>query len=155
MADPIVFPSTTANYSLPLLFAGQAQKEPFINHAFSLVDALIQTAVLDSLDTPPSSAADGESYRVLANASGEWSGRDDNIAIRVGGAWEFISPANGMTLFDRNAEVELRFNGGWQSAAEPAAPTGGSTIDSEARAVIESLIEALRTAGLFQSSGPT
>lgn len=132
---------------------GQAQKEPFINHAFSLIDALIQTGVIDSLDTPPGDPVDGASFRVLANASGEWSGRDDDIAIWIGEAWEFIPPAKGMTVFDQMAEVELRFNRGWQSAAEPAAPTGGSTIDTEARAAIESLIEALRTAGVFEGAG--
>ncbi|MEP0392307.1 MAG: DUF2793 domain-containing protein [Erythrobacter sp.] len=149
MADPIVFPSTTTRYSLPLLFAGQAQKEPFINQAFSLVDALMCRVIADSLDTPPSNPMDGESYRILDNAVGGWNGRDGSIAIWIGGGWEFIPPEHGMAIFDQTAGLNLVYNEGWQAAIEPAAPSGGSTIDAESRAAIESLIEELRTVGIF------
>jgi len=151
MADPIVFPSATTNLSLPLLFAGQAQKEPFINHALSLVDSLLPGVVVDSLSSPPSSSSEGASYRILGNASGEWNGHDDDIAIWIGQAWEFHSPSNGMAIFDQTAHNQLRFSGGWQTATEPAMPAGGTTIDTEARETIVALIEALKAAGIFSN----
>lgn len=151
MANPITFPSATARFSLPLLFAGQAQKEPFINHAFSLVDALLQNVIVDSLDTPPENPEDGASYRILGNAGNAWFSHDDKLAIWIGEAWEFISPTNGMTIFDQTAGIQLRYNGSWQAAAEPAIPSGGTTIDAEARAALGSLIEALRSAGIFEN----
>lgn len=152
MANPIAFPSTTARLSLPLLFVGQAQKEPFINHAFSLVDALLAGQVGDSLETPPSDPTEGSSYRILENATGEWTGHDHEIALRIGGAWEFVSPSDGMMTFDQTAGVRLLFAGGWQAAAEPSTPSGGATIDLEARSAISALIEALRAAGIFRNS---
>lgn len=152
MADPIFFPSVTSNLSLPLLIPGQAQKEPFINHALSVVDALFGGVVVDSLNAPPASPQDGSAYRVLENPTGEWSSRDDNIALWIAGAWEFIAPNDGATTFDQTARVQLRFENGWQEASEPAVPDGGVTIDTEARVAISALIEALRTAGVFADS---
>jgi len=149
MASPIAFPSTTTRLSLPLLFAGQAQKEPFINHAFSAIDALLTGVVDNSLVSPPSSASEGACYRILENATGEWLGHDDEIAIFIGGAWAFVAPHNGLTIFDKNARTSLYFAESWVSATEPSAPTGGSVIDSEARAALAALIEALKTAGIF------
>ncbi|KEO87748.1 hypothetical protein EH31_06225 [Erythrobacter longus] len=89
-------------------------------------------------------------YRVLENATNEWLNHDEEIAIWLGEAWEFISPANGMMIFDQMAGMQLRYYGNWQAAVEPAAPSGGTTIDTEARATIDSLIEALRNAGIFE-----
>lgn len=149
MANPIAFPSTTAHISLPLLFSGQAQKEPFINHAFSTIDALLTGVVDDSLTTPPASPVEGSRYRVLANGTDEWQGHDDEIAIHVGGAWEFVPPHEGMSLFDTTARTSFFFASGWHAAIEPSLPTGGSVIDSEARAALSLLIEALQTAGIF------
>lgn len=152
MANPIAFPSTTTHLTLPLLFVGQAQKEPFINHAFSAIDALLTGVIDDSLATPPSDASEGSRYRILDNAVGEWLGHDGEIAIQIGGAWEYIVPQEGMSIFDSAARKSLFFASEWLDANEPPAPTGGSVVDSEAREVLELLIDALKTAGVFARS---
>jgi Protein of unknown function (DUF2793) len=152
MANPIVFPSVTPNLSLPLLFLGQAQKEPFINQAMSVIDALLMGVIEGSLATPPSSPDDGSSFRILSGANGDWTGHDGELAIRVGGSWNFISPSDGSTVFDRNARVQLRYDSGWVTATTPAQPTGGTTIDAEARSAISDILDALRTAGILPDS---
>ena len=152
MTTPISFPSTSSNFSLPLLFAGQAQKEFSLNQSLSIIDALLLQSVDASASVPPAGPADGAKYRVQAGASGDWSGHDDDIAIQIGGAWHFVAPKNGMNLFDREAENTLHYNSGWKSAAEPTAPSGGATVDSEARAAIVELIEALRNLGVFPAT---
>ena len=149
MASPIAFPSMTTHINLPLLFAGQAQKEPFINHAFSAIDALLAGVVDDSLATAPADPIEGSRYRILANATGEWAGHDAEIAIRIGGAWTFITPHQGMSVFDATARTTYFFASDWVAASEPQAPTGGSVVDSEARATLSLLIDALKTAGIF------
>lgn len=151
MPEPIVFPSTTSHLSLPLLFAGQAQKEPFINQALSVIDALMFGTVNDSLSVPPIEPPAGSSFRILANATAEWSGHDDEIALWIGNAWEFVPPREGATIFDQTAAIRLRFAGAWETATEPTEPTGGTTVDVEARATIAALIGALRTAGIFEN----
>ena len=149
MSVPISFPSTTANYSLPLLFTGQAQKEFSLNQSLSIIDAMLTPTVSASLSTPPTNAAEGECFRVAAPTDGEWLAHDNDIAIRLGGAWQFVQPQDGLTVFDRLDGAFWHFNSGWKSASEPAAPTGGSVIDSEVRAALSELIQALRNLGVF------
>lgn len=104
--------------------------------------------VTSSLAIPPSDPPEGHSYRILAGANNEWAGHDDEIALWIGGAWEFVTPSIGLSVFDQAEGIQLRYDGSWQSAIEPSTPTGGSTIDTEARAAISELIDALRAAHL-------
>lgn len=149
MSVPISFPSTTPNFQLPLLFAGQAQKEFFFNQAISLVDALGSNCVVSSAHTPPAAPIDGECYRVSAPGENDWFGHDDEIAVRIGGTWHFVTPYVGMAVFDRAADTLIHYKAGWNAAVEPLAPSGGTTVDLEARAALSELIEALRNLGVF------
>lgn len=149
MTNPLTFASTTPNVGLPLLIAGQAQKEFFVNQGLAVLDALQPGAVQASLPQPPTLPDEGDCYRVTAPALLGWAGCEDHLAIRIGGSWHFIPPQDGMTLFDRAADTRLFFQSGWQNAQAPAIPSGGAVIDVEARAAIAQLIEALREGGLL------
>ena len=149
MVDPIVFPSTTPKYSLPLLFAGQAQKEFSINQALTLIDTMLMPCVSASLTSPPASANDGECFRVSASASGDWTGHEDEIAVRIGDAWQFVQPVIGMTVFDQADATYWHYNTTWRNASEPTVPTDGSVVDIEARMALTELIQALRNLGIF------
>lgn len=149
MAVPINFPSTTTHFSLPLLFAGQAQKEFFVNQSLSLIDAVLRNGFDDSITTPPTESAEGASYRVISTATESWEGHEDEIAIQLGGVWHFLIPQEGMTMFDRQAGSFMHYNSEWQSAIEPTNPAGGANIDAEARQMLSELVEALRMVGIF------
>lgn len=149
MTQPIAFPANTPAIGLPLLFAGQSQKEFFVNQAFSILDAVSLSAVIDSIDQPPTEAGDGDCYRVGSSAAGPWSGYADHLAVFVGGTWHFIPPAEGMLLFDRTAGQWLCFRSGWQAPGAPALAEGGSVVDIEARATLTQLLESLRIMGLI------
>jgi len=153
MTQPISFPSTTARLSLPLLFPGQAQKEFSLNHALAMLDALVTLSVDTALHSPPSDAVEGNCYRVLSPATGDWAGRDDTLAIHIGGAWEHVDPVPGMRIHDRAADQLYIFRSAWDAASEPALPQGGDVIDAEARQVLTDVIEALRAIGVFPNSG--
>lgn len=149
MTQPITFTSQTPRFALPLLFAGQAQKEFFFNEAQSIIDAMLHLAVEGVSQTPPSAPENGECWIIDASAQGDWAGHDNSLAIRLADAWKFVSPRSGMSAFDKVTGQRLFFDSTWQAASEPAAPQGGATIDSEARGAITALVEAVRQLGGF------
>lgn len=149
MPEPITYPSTTPILGLPLLFAGQAQKEFFVNQALSIVDGLILQTVIASASTPPAMVAEGECYRVTQSATGAWLGREDDLAIRIGGTWHFVTPADGTTVFDRSVQHRFVFRDGWKSYSLPTTVAGGTTIDAEARTMLVQLIGALGQLGIL------
>lgn len=152
MTDPISFASVTPRFALPLLFAGQSQKEFYVNEAHALADALLHAACEGEASDPPPSPVDGEAWLVGNGATGEWAGEDGKLAARQSGNWLFAAPLDGMRLFDRSTGQMLLYNGGWQRPAAPVEPSGGAVIDSEARSAIAGLIAALVDAGIFPAS---
>ena len=152
MPDPIAFDSTSPRFSLPMLFAGQAQKEAFVNEAHALTDALLHCAIEGEAAAPPATPVDGTNWLVAASPIGAWAGQAGKIACRQAGNWLFVVPRDGMTLLNRTNGQQRRFFAGWLSPAAPAAPSGGSTVDTEARAAIAALVAALRAAGIFPQS---
>lgn len=146
MPDPL-FDSRTPRLDMPLLFAGQAQKEGFVNETTARIDALLHGAIEAEIATPPVLPIDGQCWLVGASPTGDWSGHVGKIAARQAGNWLFFSARDGMKLLNRATGQEIRYKAGWQIAARPAAPAGGTTIDSEARSAIAAILASLTTAG--------
>lgn len=149
MADPIVFDSTSPRFALPLLYAGQAQKEAFVNEALSLADALLHCSIEGESSVPPTSPGDGMNWLIAADATGDWEGREGMLACRQSGNWLYIPPRDGMRVFDIFAGQERIYFGSWKKAVPLLEPTGGTTVDVEARAVLSNLIAAMRAVGIF------
>ena len=148
MTDPLTFTSATPRHALPTLFAGQAQKEFSVNEALARLDALTHPCVEGESSTPPSSPSPGEAWLVAEGGSGAWSAHDGKLACFTGGSWIFSAPTPGMQVFDRQAGVRAVYDGEWHRSAAVGAPSGGATVDSEARAAIAGLIDALVIAGI-------
>lgn len=152
MTDPIIFASTSPRFGLPLLFSAQAAKEAFVNEAFAISDALLHCSVEGEATTPPAIPVDGENWLVAPDATGEWAGHDGTLACRQAGNWLFVSPRDGLRIFDRSVAQEQLFSGSWRKASAPVEPLGGMTVDAEARAAITNLVAALRVLGIFPSA---
>ena len=148
MTDPI-FETSSPRFSLPLLFAGQAQKEGHVNEALARLDALLHLVLEGQLATPPASPQDGQCWLVGSSATGAWSGKAGQIACFCSGNWLFAAPRDGMIALDRQAGQLVRFAGGWHQASRPAVPSGGTTVDSQARSAIAEVVTALTSAGIL------
>ncbi|MGQ0660215.1 DUF2793 domain-containing protein [Sphingosinicella sp.] len=161
--------STTTRFALPLIAPGQAQKEAYHNEALTLIDAALHACVEDRpLTDPPTAPAAGESWLVAGGAIGDWADRDDSLATWTGGGWRFAVPVSGMTAWNKAAGNWLHWSGaawvgGWPVAAllidgdqvvgarqpDVPSPSGGTTIDAEARTAIDLLIVTLKAHGLI------
>lgn len=162
----------TPRWALPLLFAGQAQKELFHNEALSRIDMLLH-GVVESADlaAPPPDPAVGACWIVAAGPSGAWADRAGMVAGWTEGGWRFVAPRTGLCLLVADRGHAMRHDGtGWRDGwlrddglyledekvvgirqTAIAAPTGGATVDGEARFVIGSILSALRTHGLIET----
>ncbi|WP_336965406.1 DUF2793 domain-containing protein [Sphingobium aquiterrae] len=158
---------------LPLLHAGQAQKELFHNEALMRLDLLVHAAVASAgLATPPVSPGIGQCWIVAAGATGDWAGQEGAIAMWSTGGWRFVAGREGMRLWVTDRAAAMQHDGaGWDdeamradgfyvngdkiigarasAIADPGA--GGATVDAEARSVIVQILSALRSHGLVAS----
>lgn len=163
---------SSARHQLPYLSAGQAQKELTHNEALALIDmALHASAVAAGTDTPPSEPVPGACWIVGAEPTGAWSGQAHALACWTTSGWRFLGPRIGMRVWleDQQLWAERRA-GGWvigdlaagrvvvggQQVVGPrgaavAAPSGGATVDVEARSALAALIARLTEHGLIAS----
>jgi len=152
MTDPVSFDHASPRLGLPLLYTGQAQKEFFVNEALATIDSLLHGAIEAVANTPPATPAEGATWLIGSDPTGAWVGQEGALASRQNGNWLFAKPCDGMRLLDRSTGQDLRYSGGWKRATPPAAASGGTVIDVEARVAIVQLIAALRVAGVFPAT---
>lgn len=161
---------TSARFALPFILPGQAQKEVFHNEALAAIDTALHPSIEAVAADPPGAPEIGASWIVGDAASGTWSDRQDAIATWTSGGWRFVAPVPGMTAWDKGANVWRHWTGTeWSDGALPVAaiwidgvqvlgprlpevpsPSGGTTIDAEARTVIAALIATLKSHGLIE-----
>jgi hypothetical protein len=158
------------NKTLPLLNAGQAQKEITHNEALTVLDLLVQAVVIAvAVNQPPAAPLAGQCWIVGIAPEGAWSGCADMLAGWSDGGWRFCPPVSGMRVWSLADGADARFDAGvWTvgiaraarleiaglqvvGARQPAVmePTGGGVIDAEARTAITAILAALHTHGLI------
>jgi len=104
--------SETANLSLPLVQAAQAQKHVTVNEALVKLDALAQLRLASiGLAAPPLGAPDGQAWGVAPGAVADWTGQDGRVAISDNGGWVFAVPRAGWRAWVVDQAVEMRHDG--------------------------------------------
>lgn len=114
---------TTPKLLIPEISASQAQKEVTHNQGLRIFDAIVQATIKDrDLTAPPGSPVEGDVYIPAATATGAWVGMENLIAQFTAGAWTFITPLKGWSVFvdDENNFIY------WDGAAWQLNPIGGS-----------------------------
>ncbi len=137
----------TPRFQLPLLAVGQAHKELYHNDALILLDFLSHPVVHAIANDPQSLVPElGDCWLIGLDAVAEWEGRSNQIAGWSSAGWHFINPQESMRIIVASDQVAATYSAGfWASAASIEEPAGGMTIDSQARAAIDSILETLRT----------
>ncbi|MDX2073018.1 MAG: DUF2793 domain-containing protein [Alphaproteobacteria bacterium] len=109
----------TDHLGITLVEQSQSQKEVTVNTALAMLDAMLNTGVIDrDLTAPPVSPASGDLYIVASGATGAWAGKDNQIAW-YSGAWKFIVPAEGLTFWVKDEDKLYSWNGtAWASTLE-------------------------------------
>ncbi len=79
-------------------------------------------SVEDILDTPPGSPTNGQVYLVGTSPTGAFASQNDNLAVRRAGAWEFVSPYDGATIWDKDSGAEYRYTSSAWAAVQVAPP---------------------------------
>ena len=148
MPEPL-FPHRTPRLDLPLLFAGQSQREAFVNETFARLDALVHCAIEAPAGAPPAMPQDGQCWRVAPGASGAWTGLEGTIASYQQGQWLFHHPRDGLYVLDKSTGQRLHYHGSWRAAVKPALPLGGAVVDVQARTAIGAMVDALVAAGVL------
>jgi len=161
---------TTERLALPLLAAGQAQKEMYHNEAILRIDLLLQAAAeAIGIDVPPAAPETGQCWIIGETPTSAWLGHAGEIAGWTDGGWRFVTPREGMRLWlGETAGFALFASGEWRvgeahgrlfvdgqqiigaRASGIAEPVGGTVVDAEARAAVSAVLVALRAHGLIE-----
>jgi hypothetical protein len=146
----------TPRLALPLLAAGQSQKDVTHNDALLALDRLVALVVASrSAATPPASPMAGECHIVPAAGAAAWGHPAGTLMHWQGSAWLAQAPRDGQMALVADDAVVLMHAGGWQllrranASVAPALPSGGATVDSEARTAFAGLVAALQQQGLL------
>lgn len=129
---------TTTPRGAPELVSSQAVPEETVNEQCRHTEAgACHFVVADNdLTAPPGSCGDGASYIIAATATGEWAGKETQIATALGtnaaNGWTYHVPAEGFTAYIQDENVRHLFDG----AAWALDTTGGSYTDENARDAI-------------------
>jgi hypothetical protein len=114
--------ANTPKLVLPEISTSQSGKEVTHNEALTILDYVVQPNVKDKdLTSPPGSPSDGDCYIVGAGATGDWSGKDGQIAYYDASAWDFNVPAEGWIAYVQDEDLFYLYNG---SVWEPMLGTG-------------------------------
>lgn len=103
-----------------------------------------------TLTAPPASPASGDSYIVAATATGAWAGKENQIAVWDGAAWQFGVPREGWTAWVDDENVLIGHIGtAWTTgimlaelaSANQAAVTqiAGATYGANEQAMLDAL----------------
>ncbi|MCZ8321981.1 MAG: DUF2793 domain-containing protein [Novosphingobium sp.] len=116
------------------------------------IDGLLYCAIEGEANAPPANPGGGQAWLVGAAPTGPWTGQAGAIAIWQSGNWLFQAPRPGLRLLNRSTGQDIRFTTAWQSASRPPTPTGGTTVDAQARTALAALYDSLTIAGVLPAA---
>lgn len=100
------------NLGLPYGYSvGENGWGPSVSNGLKKLDALVNVSVISILTAPPSSPTNGDRHLVGVDATGAWVGKDNQIAVRIAGAWEYYAPPLVRTVHVQSLGYFLQWSG--------------------------------------------
>jgi hypothetical protein len=104
----------TPNLDLPYILPSQAQKHVTHNEALQVLDGLVNASIVGEDISPPSSPQEGDLWLIGSPAVDEWNGKEGMLALRIDGAWIYLTPAAGWRAwFDSEQQIKLFDGSQW------------------------------------------
>jgi hypothetical protein len=128
---------TTVHLELAELAASQSQPHVTINSSLQRLDNVIHLSVIAQTNTPPASPEPNEGDRYICGTAptGDWAGHANDVAVFIGGTWEFFQPQTGWLAYVRVPNVSpvvpamYMFDGaGSPQAWEVFSPPAGAAV---------------------------
>lgn len=111
--------STTLRLVITEMQVGQSGGENLFNTALRTLDANVNLAAISQVNAPPGGETGGEVNLVGTSGTGDFSGKDNQIAYYDNG-WKFIVADEGMMCYLQNDDQYLTFNGTtWEPFSTP------------------------------------
>jgi hypothetical protein len=142
------------------------------NEALQTLDFVAAASIEEEpRNDPPPAPAIGACYVVDTLPTGDWAEKPQCMAGFTIGGWRFVTPFEGLSAYVKSNNSWATFrSGGWEvgylrgtsvvidgqqvvgsRAGAIASPTGGTTVDSQARTTIDQVLAVLRDHGLIDS----
>lgn len=110
-------PNLGLNYGWTL---GESGWDTGMDANLKRLGAIVGLSVKDrDLTAPPASPTNGDRYIVPSGATGAWSGKTGQIAVRIAGAWEYHVPQVGWLAYIEDEQVLSVFKPAGWSAGTP------------------------------------
>lgn len=112
--------SSTKRIGLEYLEVNQSQKEVTVNEALNRLDAFVSLTVEDILTSLPGSPEEGAAFLIAKSATGDWEGKDDQVAHYLNGGYEYCLPFEGLRAYVSSTGKEYRYVGSsWKEITVP------------------------------------
>lgn len=103
--------SSTGRLGLPYIVTAQAQKEVTHNDGLNRLDAFITPVVSEITNAPPGSPTIGDLVIVGTSGTGDFSGKDNQLAQYLTGGWVFYTPFKWMDAVVEDIDSRMTYNG--------------------------------------------
>ncbi|MGJ8562909.1 MAG: DUF2793 domain-containing protein [Alphaproteobacteria bacterium] len=147
----------TPHLDLPYIMPGQAQKHVTYNEAVRRLDAVthMSVAAMD-VSVPISDPVQGARYGLSDMPSGDWSAYPAHIAVWQDGAWLYLLPQDGWTVWTlETQDFQIFSDAAWHNLLPPE-PTEFDNLDHvgiNASADSGNRLSVASDASLFSHSG--
>ncbi len=117
--------------TLPLLGNQQSGAETTHNNALFHTEIIAARKIIDrDLLSPPGSPSDGDAYIIGSPATGDWSGKEDDVAFRMSGVWVEKTIVKGVKLHVIDEDTDVIWDGSaWIATDGETTLTDGANID--------------------------